>query len=64
MNIQDLFKRKQVWEYGACRGIVARRGRCGNVQFVLWKAGQQGHIEDYWHDFDSSWWSLFVPDMK
>jgi hypothetical protein len=40
----------------------ARKHRAkGNVQFVLWKAGEQGHSEDYWHDMDSSWWPTFAP---
>lgn len=31
---------------------VARRHRVtGEVQFVLWNAGEQGHKEDYWHRF-------------
>lgn len=51
------------YEYGTVRETKARRDRrTGEVQFVLWKAGEQGHEADYWHKFDDSWWPLFVPD--
>lgn len=50
------------WEYGTCNGMYARRHKLNkNVQFVLWKAGEQGHKEDYWHNLDSSWWDGFAP---
>jgi len=50
------------WEMGTCNGRPARRHRAnGNVQFVLWKAGEQGHEADFWHDFDRSWWIMFEP---
>lgn len=49
------------WEYGECNGGIARRHKVnGNVQFVLWKAGQQGHKQDYWHNFGGGWKQLFV----
>lgn len=49
------------YEYGTCNGRPARRGmKYGNVQFVLWKAGEQGCSTDIWHDFDSSWWPQFI----
>jgi hypothetical protein len=55
-------KRKIVWIYGTCHDRPARKHKIyGNVQFVLWKAGEQGHKEDYWHNFDSSWWNSFTP---
>ncbi|OIR11010.1 hypothetical protein GALL_71810 [mine drainage metagenome] len=51
---------EEEWEYGQVEGRRARRHRNnGNVQFVLWEAGSQGHHEDFWHDFDPSWWPLF-----
>lgn len=53
-------EQKQEWEYGTCNGTAARRHiKNKNVQFVLWKAGEQGHKEDCWHNFDSSWWEGF-----
>jgi hypothetical protein len=46
--------------YGSLNGQVARKHKKnGNVQFILWYAGTQGHTEDYWHNFDKSWWELF-----
>lgn len=54
--------KEQEWEYGTAGqdDTPARRHKKkGNVQFVLWKAGQQGHLQDYWHDFDQSWWPTF-----
>lgn len=51
-----------VWEYGTAgkHQRLARRHRInGNVQMVLWKAGEQGHTEDFWYDFDKSWWPTF-----
>jgi hypothetical protein len=51
-----------LWEYGTCNGTLARRHKIKkNVQMKLWKAGEQGHKEDYWHNFDSSWWDGFTP---
>lgn len=48
------------WEYGQLNNRFARRHkRKRNVQFILWKAGEQGHQKDYWHNFDPSWWSSF-----
>jgi hypothetical protein len=62
MNILKFFKKKPEWIYGICNGSIARKHRKkGNVQMILWKAGEQGHKEDYWHDFDSSWWPQFIP---
>lgn len=54
---------KSIWVYGRCNGVSARRHKKnGNVQFVLWTAGEQGHTEDYWHNFDNYWWRDFKPD--
>ncbi len=50
------------WEYGMCNGRKARRHRDnGNVQFILWNAGEYGHKEDFWHDLHTSWWPNFKP---
>lgn len=49
-----------LWQPGICQDKPARRHRfSGEVQFVLWKAGEQGHTEDYWHAFNSDWWDQF-----
>ena len=51
---------KLIWDYGTCGDRFARRHRFRkNVQFILWKVGEQGHIRDYWHNFDSSHWASF-----
>ena len=53
-------KAKLNWEYGSCVNKKARRHKInGNVQFILWKTGECGHKEDYWQDFDKSWWHEF-----
>lgn len=69
MNIYQDKKTGTSWEYGYVDDIPARRHiKKANVQFVLWKRGDQkyvdgvGHMEDKWHDFDKSWWPKFVPD--
>jgi hypothetical protein len=50
-----------IWIYGSCgkQECVRKHRIYGNVQFVLWKAGEQGHEQDHWHDMDSSWWPQF-----
>ena len=60
--MRKFFPKREEWEHGTAgnNNQTARRNRkLGNVQFVLWKAGEQGHSEDYWHDFDRSWWPTF-----
>ena len=53
--------RLTTWIYGTCRDRRARKHRWkGNVQFVIWKAGEQGHAEDYWIDMNEFWWPQFV----
>lgn len=50
------------YEPGFCNGHGARRHRTnGQVEFVLWKAGQHGHAEDFWIRMDPSWWPTFIP---
>ena len=62
MSWCSFFKKKPEWIYGTCNGKHARRHRKkGNVQMLLWPAGERGHKEDYWHNFDSSWWPQFQP---
>lgn len=61
--LRSLFNSDVVWEYGVCNKQQARRHRLhGNVQFLLWYAGEHGHLKDYWINFDSSWWPEFKPD--
>jgi len=57
-KILDFFNK---WEYGTCKNQFARRHKYKkNVQFILWKAGEQGHKNDFWHNFDNSWWTQFI----
>lgn len=43
----------------------ARRNNfTGEVQFILWRAGEQGHEKDYWHQFDKYWWRFFQSEEK
>jgi cysteinyl-tRNA synthetase len=59
-----LFNKKQ-YTFGSIGDTPARKNnKTGEVQFVLWKAGEQGHKEDYWIRFDSSWWSQFKPEIN
>lgn len=40
------------WEYGWCRNNHARRDRnTREVQFLLWKPGEQGWAKGMWVDF-------------
>lgn len=60
LNMKD--RPTQEYEYGTCNNLNARRHtKKGNVQMCLHKAGEHGNREDYWHDFDSSWWDKFEP---
>jgi hypothetical protein len=53
------------WEMGKVNATVARRNRLtGEVQFVLWKADEQGHEKDYWHKFGPGWDMHFKPDAN
>lgn len=59
------------YSYGTCNGRYARKHNIqGNVQFILWKKGDQsyvdgiGHTEDVWVDFHSSWWGGFIPSIN
>lgn len=55
----------EMYEYGTCKGGYARRDKInGSVQFIIWKAGEQGHIKDCWVNFDKTWWAGFLPEEK
>lgn len=57
-----------VWEYGIAGNHVEsrdcrtyRRNRLtGEVQFILWEAGEQGHKKDHWYPMNSTWWPTFI----
>lgn len=53
------------YEYGTCDGRKARRHkRTGDVQFILWKAGEQGHKKDFWISFGYGWAERFTLDNE
>lgn len=55
----------EMYEYGTCKGGYARRDKInGSVQFIIWKAGEQGHTKDCWVNFDKTWWAGFIPEEK
>ena len=61
--IKNLFKKKPIWVYGYCKKSKARKHRIkGNVQFIMWKAGEQGHVEDFWLDMNDWWWPCFTVE--
>lgn len=45
---------------GRIRNAARKNNITGDVEFVLWKAGEQGHKEDYWHKMGDGWSKLFV----
>ena len=54
------------WEYGIVEldefgNTCAARRKGSRVQFVLWKAGQHGHKEDFWHNMGAGWSKKFSP---
>lgn len=59
-------KKKVKWIYGELNDQVSRKNKdTGEVQFLLWKKGDQkhvdgiGHLENKWIAFDSSHWPFF-----
>ena len=36
--------------------------KTGCAQFILWKAGEQNHKEDFWHDMGDGWENHFKPN--
>lgn len=41
---------KQSYEYGWCQTFHARRNKItGEIQFLLWKPGEQGWAKGMWH---------------
>lgn len=40
---------------------VRRNRRTGSVEFVMWPAGEQGHLEDYWVEMGYGWELYFTP---
>lgn len=66
-RVVSYFKKKahqREWTYGHAGPNMsrARRNRKGEVQFVMWKAGEHGHTEDRWLAMNTYWWPSFQPD--
>ena len=60
LPIMNKFKKRPFYIYGTCNNRIARKHSITkNVQFIIWKAGQQGRKKDCWINFDSSWWDGF-----
>ncbi len=36
----------------------------GRVQFVLWRVGEQGHSQDYWHNMGEGWEEYFIGEEQ
>lgn len=48
--------------YGMCGmgiGTHSRKRRDGVVEFIMWRAGEHGHEQDFWYPFDKAWWPTF-----
>ena len=52
----DKLKYNHSWVYGdihlptgTCINPARLNKTTGKCEFILWKAGEQGHINDYWH---------------
>lgn len=59
--LRRLFRRKPEYVYGTAGNDQrpARKHKSGRVEFVMWKAGEQGHERDYWIAFHEYWWPTF-----
>ncbi|MFZ5698757.1 MAG: hypothetical protein ACOY9J_08615 [Pseudomonadota bacterium] len=65
-----LFRRKPRYIYGRVfrpadghtRDNVRLNTKTGRLEFVLWRAGEQGHAEDYWHNMGDGWEEFFIPN--
>lgn len=68
-KLLSVFRKKPEFVYGWVHRVVddTRRDgvrlnvKTGRVEFVLWKAGQQGHNTDYWHEMGIGWEQFFNP---
>lgn len=65
MNLCEIIRkllRKPKYAYGfIANGVRVRKDNCtGVVEFELWKAGQQGHVNGYWHEVGDGWADTFI----
>ena len=49
---------------GKKRNVSRKNNITGDVEFVLWKAGEQGHKKDYWHKMGLGWSDWFVSNRE
>lgn len=59
--LSRLFRRRPEYVYGTAGAHqrTARKHKSGRVEFVMWKAGEHGHVRDYWIAFNEYWWPTF-----
>ena len=58
LGLYNVSKRYEFGEIG--NGVKARRCTAtGRVDIRLWKAGEQGHKEDYYHKCGAGWEQTF-----
>ena len=54
---------KKKYTYGTIKdrtGVVRLNHKTGDIEFVLWKAGEQGHKFDCWHRMGDGWKQGFI----
>lgn len=66
MWLTKFFRRAPEYTHGTAGSDKrpARKHASGRVEFVMWKAGEEGHATDYWIAFHEYWWPTFEPDDK
>ncbi len=63
-DFMNPYKSFDIWEHGSCNNRSARKHKIhGNVQMKLHEKGEYGHKEDYWYNFDKSWWPTFTKTI-
>lgn len=73
-HFRALITRFRVWQHsnqyvygrivspdGSTRNHARLVVETGRAEFVLWKAGEQGHLSDYWHLMGYGWENWFQP---
>lgn len=59
---KNWFRKKPAYLHGTA-GPDERPARknikTGVVEFVIWRAGEQGHSADFWTPFHEYWWPTF-----
>lgn len=69
-GISMINDRPETYIYGTClhsetnSRFRARKTKSGDIEFVMWKAGEQGHTEDYWLKIDDRFKKTFIRNDK